>query len=67
MFHAARATSPTLTPAKRRPTMKLHTTAGPTVLLLALVTVALSGCNTIEGAGEDIERAGEEIEDAARS
>ncbi len=32
-------------------------------LLTALLT--LSGCNTIEGIGEDIEGAGERIEDAA--
>ncbi|SEG07711.1 entericidin A/B family lipoprotein [Marinobacterium lutimaris] len=38
--------------------------------LLALMLVfaggfALSGCNTIEGAGKDIEKAGQKIEDAA--
>lgn len=27
--------------------------------------VGLAGCNTIEGAGEDVERAGEEIEEEA--
>jgi predicted small secreted protein len=32
-------------------------------LLAALLT--LSGCNTIEGIGEDVEGAGERIEDAA--
>jgi len=38
---------------------------------LALITtilfgaLALSACNTIEGAGKDIERAGEEVQDAA--
>ena len=26
--------------------------------------IAVSGCNTIQGAGEDIENAGEELEDA---
>ena len=39
-----------------------------TLLLLALVCsslLALAGCNTIEGAGQDIESAGEEIEEAA--
>ncbi len=34
-------------------------------MLPALVAVAFSTCNTIEGAGEDIEEAGEEIEDVA--
>ncbi|GAB4148573.1 MAG: hypothetical protein Tsb0016_19640 [Sphingomonadales bacterium] len=33
---------------------------------LALLTaLLLAGCNTFEGAGEDIESAGEEIEEAA--
>lgn len=30
-----------------------------------LLVVTLSGCNTIEGAGQDIEEGGEAIEDAA--
>ena len=35
-------------------------------LLLALAYAgALTGCNTIEGAGQDIQRGGEAIEDAA--
>ncbi len=33
--------------------------------LLGLFTVGMTGCNTTEGAGEDIEEAGEAIEDAA--
>jgi predicted small secreted protein len=32
---------------------------------LLTVLLTLSGCNTIEGIGEDIEGAGERIEDAA--
>lgn len=32
---------------------------------LALAVLALSACNTLQGAGKDIERAGEEIQDAA--
>ena len=37
-----------------------------TILLLALFSAALlGGCNTVEGAGKDIQKAGEEIEDAA--
>ena len=35
------------------------------VLILACIaiTVAFSNCNTVRGAGKDIERAGEEIQD----
>ena len=36
----------------------------PTLFLLC-VTAALAACNTIEGAGRDIQEAGEEIEEAA--
>ena len=32
--------------------------------LLALFSVSALGCNTIRGAGEDLEKAGEAIEDA---
>lgn len=36
-------------------------------LLLAMVvagySLALAGCNTVEGVGEDVERGGEEIQD----
>ncbi len=36
------------------------------LLMLALVAVAaLSACNTIEGAGKDIQKAGEAVQDAA--
>lgn len=35
------------------------------MFLSSTFAFALAGCNTIEGAGEDIEEAGEEIEDAA--
>lgn len=34
-------------------------------ILGLLLLVALSGCNTIQGAGEDIERGGEAVQDAA--
>jgi len=30
------------------------------------VGLSISGCRTMEGAGQDIEHAGEEIQDAAR-
>lgn len=36
-------------------------------LLMLLGGVALTGCNTIEGAGKDIQRGGEKIERAGRS
>ena len=36
------------------------------ILLLALMAaMVLGGCNTVEGAGKDIEAAGEEVQDAA--
>lgn len=37
------------------------------VLMAALMalTIGLAGCNTVEGAGEDIEGAGDRIQDAA--
>lgn len=34
-------------------------------LAVLLSALTLSACNTIEGAGKDIERAGEKIQDAA--
>jgi predicted small secreted protein len=34
-------------------------------ILSLFITVNLLGCNTIEGAGKDIERGGEAIQDAA--
>ncbi|MCI0510911.1 entericidin A/entericidin B [Chromohalobacter marismortui] len=37
-----------------------------TVAILGLLLLmALSGCNTIQGAGEDIERGGEAVQEAA--
>ncbi len=35
------------------------------VLLLGAVMLFLNGCNTVEGAGKDIERGGEKLQDAA--
>jgi entericidin A len=35
------------------------------LLLVMFSAVLLGGCNTIEGAGKDVQKAGEEIEDAA--
>lgn len=39
-----------------------------TALMFALFGVsalALSGCNTVQGVGEDLEKAGEEVQEAA--
>ncbi|GJL61253.1 MAG: hypothetical protein NPIRA03_41100 [Nitrospirales bacterium] len=33
--------------------------------VLLIVLLAMSGCNTLEGAGQDVEKAGEKIEEAA--
>jgi len=54
---------------KRTHAMKLFTTSPNASHLALLVALALSlfalaGCNTIDGAGKDIERAGEEIQKA---
>lgn len=35
------------------------------LLLAVMSTFAITACNTLEGAGRDIERAGQEIEEAA--
>jgi predicted small secreted protein len=36
-------------------------------LLLALfLAFALTGCNTVKGVGQDLQKAGEKIEDAAK-
>jgi predicted small secreted protein len=35
------------------------------LLSLRIAAMALAGCNTIQGAGTDIERGGEKIQDAA--
>ncbi|WP_417486629.1 entericidin A/B family lipoprotein [Maricaulis sp.] len=32
--------------------------------VIALVGISLAGCNTIRGAGQDIERAGEAVQDS---
>ena len=33
---------------------------------LAIFVVAVTGCNTIRGVGQDVQKAGEKIEDAAK-
>lgn len=35
-------------------------------LVLASVFAALAGCNTVAGAGKDIERGGEKVQDTAK-
>ena len=34
--------------------------------LLAFVAVAVYGCNTVQGAGKDVEKTGEKIQDASK-
>ncbi|MGB3393321.1 MAG: entericidin A/B family lipoprotein [Stenotrophomonas sp.] len=36
------------------------------VLLSMYAMVMLAGCNTIAGAGKDVQKAGEKVEDAAK-
>ncbi len=36
------------------------------LMMMAGFSLGLSGCNTMEGAGQDIERGGEKIEEEAR-
>lgn len=35
------------------------------LFVVAMLGAPLMGCNTVEGAGKDIQKAGEELEDAA--
>ncbi|MCM2253646.1 MAG: entericidin A/B family lipoprotein [Ramlibacter sp.] len=37
-----------------------------TALLALCLAFALAGCNTVKGAGQDIQKAGSAIEDAAK-
>ena len=36
------------------------------VLIASCLFLVLSGCNTVKGAGQDIQKIGEKIEDAAK-
>jgi len=36
------------------------------MLTLCLLSLALAGCNTMKGLGEDLQKAGEKLEDAAK-
>jgi entericidin A len=37
-----------------------------TAALLAFSVTALTACNTVAGAGKDVQKAGEKVEDAAK-
>ena len=37
-----------------------------TLGVLSVAALSLGACNTIDGAGQDIERAGESVQDAAK-
>ncbi len=45
--------------------MKRHTSI-LTMMMLAMLSLGLLGCETMGGAGRDIEKAGDSIQDAAR-
>ena len=50
----------------RREHRRTSRTIGMAAVLFASLTgLSLSACNTVEGAGQDIQAAGESIEDAA--
>ena len=36
------------------------------VFLLLMAAFVLSGCNTVQGVGKDVQRGGEAVEDAAK-
>ncbi len=38
----------------------------PLALLASLTAMLFTGCNTIQGAGKDVEKAGDKIQDAAQ-
>ena len=45
--------------------LRYHITVLFTVAIIAVCGISLTGCNTVEGAGEDIEATGEAIQDGA--
>ena len=45
--------------------MKSMITRGLLLLALTVCTLGLTACNTMEGAGKDIDRGGEKMQDAA--
>ena len=44
----------------------MHLSSKIICLLASLVVLAVSGCNTAEGFGKDVEKAGDKIQDKAR-
>ena len=42
------------------------TTAAVTATLIACLTLMLSGCNTVKGVGQDVQKAGSVLENAAK-
>lgn len=46
--------------------MRFSRSARVAGLLLALAGAVVSACNTVEGAGKDLERGGEKVQDAAK-
>ena len=47
------------------PTLKENTMALKLTACMLAIAFVLSGCNTIQGAGKDLERGGEKIQDTA--
>lgn len=45
--------------------MIMRKTVAPLLALAALGVVSLSACNTVQGAGEDLQQAGETVEETA--
>lgn len=45
---------------------EMNSKNGMWVGALFVLLVVLTGCNTLEGAGKDVERAGEEVQDVAK-
>lgn len=45
--------------------MKWRASSRSVVAIAILAALSLSGCNTVDGAGKDMESAGEAIQDAA--
>lgn len=45
--------------------MRRSTVKGVVLTVAAVFAIGLSGCNTMEGVGKDLESAGEAIQDAA--
>ncbi|MFT5590074.1 MAG: putative small secreted protein [Bradyrhizobium sp.] len=44
----------------------MHTSSKTIALILVIASFMLSGCNTINGMGKDVERVGEKVQGASR-